>query len=888
MAEPPTADERVLAVLRASGVFGSLEEPVLQDLGRFLHLQTIPGGAVVLREGEPADTMFFLVSGRLRVSRRDAQGVLQLYNEIRPGESVGEAGLILQQARAADITALRDSTLAMLGRADFERLLVLHPLALNKVFAQAIFNHLRHASQAVERRHAQIFVVVPLDAGTAAHEVAQGLTRACAVFGRAYQVPPDAQSMVDPSATGAWSGKDRYDDLEEQYDFLIYEADPRSLSWAKRAFRQADQVVFVARHDGPAVAGELEQLLAREPGFEMKRKHLVVLHPADADMPAGLMHWRDGRDVERVYPIRSRHVGDYARLARFLHGKAVGVVLGGGGARGFAHLGVLRALEQAGIVVDMVGGNSMGALLGAQYACGWPLDEIRDRTVRFARGGERPTLPVISIVSGRRVERDLRRTDCRPVVAAVFCHRLQPEPGLHHGAGQRAVVARSAGQQFTGRAVPAGAAQGRPAGGRRDPGERAGGGHACAPGNAAGKAARQWHRHCDRCRRARLHGRGSGIAPLVGAADDPGVFPPRRAGISRHRRHPVPGQPYRRPAPARADHGPGRPLSRAARGVVRADGLRARGEDRRGRIPVCHAGNRAMDTAGDARLTAGSLPLSLSQLEVWRDQRAWPGSAHLNLGGTAFFEGPLDLPRLRRALSQLVAENAALRLVLQPDGTQRLLPAFEPELRLIDMSAEPEPRQAMRQWWQHWMRQPFALHDGTPPWRFALLRASDVLHGGTIQFHHLIMDGWGTTQVMKRWSAIYNRIGAGDDGVAPSDDSYLAFVAESHAYRQSESFARDAVFWRAQLPALPEPLLQRRQAHARDGGLPDAHLVVESLPRADYDRLERLAAGQGITPFNFFLAALALYFARVGEREQVLVGATATPWACSWASWAST
>lgn len=409
MAEPPTADERVLAVLRASGVFGSLEEPVLQDLGRFLHLQTIPGGAVVLREGEPADTMFFLVSGRLRVSRRDAQGVLQLYNEIRPGESVGEAGLILQQARAADITALRDSTLAMLGRADFERLLVLHPLALNKVFAQAIFNHLRHASQAVERRHAQIFVVVPLDAGTAAHEVAQGLTRACAVFGRAYQVPPDAQSMVDPSATGAWSGKDRYDDLEEQYDFLIYEADPRSLSWAKRAFRQADQVVFVARHDGPAATGELEHLLAREPGYEMKRKHLVVLHPADADMPAGLMHWRDGRDVERVYPIRSRHVGDYARLARFLHGKAVGVVLGGGGARGFAHLGVLRALEQAGIVVDMVGGNSMGALLGAQYACGWPLDEIRDRTVRFARGGERPTLPVISIVSGRRVERDLRR-----------------------------------------------------------------------------------------------------------------------------------------------------------------------------------------------------------------------------------------------------------------------------------------------------------------------------------------------------------------------------------------------------------------------------------------------------------------------------------------------
>ncbi len=279
-----------------------------------------------------------------------------------------------------------------------------------------------------------------------------------------------------------------------------------------------------------------------------------------------------------------------------------------------------------------------------------------------------------------------------------------------------------------------------------------------------------------------------------------------------------------------------------------------------------------MEPTTDISLTAGSLPLSLSQLEVWRDQRAWPDSPHLNLGGGAFIVGPLAMPRFEGALAQLVAGHAALRLVLQRGGTQRLLPVYRPELTLIDMTGQRDPRQAMRDWWQHWMRQPIALHDGTPPWRFALLRANDQLHGLTIQFHHLIMDGWGTTQVMKQWSAIYDRMGAGDDSVVPSDDSYLSFISESHAYRQSDAFARDAAFWRAQLPQLPEPLLQRRQSHARGGTLPDAHLVVESLSRADYDRLKRRAAGLGITPFNFFLAAIALYFARVGEREQVLVG----------------
>ena len=167
----------VLEVLRASGVFGGLPDAVLQDLAELLQVRFVPGGDNVYREGEPSDTMFFVVSGRLRVSRRDAAGDLQLYNEILPGESVGEAGLILQQARAADITALRDSTLALLNRADFELLMTRHPLPMNRVFAQAIYKHLRHASQVVHRRQAQIFVVVPLSPGSLCRDVAASLPK---------------------------------------------------------------------------------------------------------------------------------------------------------------------------------------------------------------------------------------------------------------------------------------------------------------------------------------------------------------------------------------------------------------------------------------------------------------------------------------------------------------------------------------------------------------------------------------------------------------------------------------------------------------------------------------------------------------------------------------
>ena len=408
MPKPGVANERVLDVLRASGVFGRLGEVVLQDLCKLLELQFVPGGKIVYREGDASSTMFFLVTGRLRVSRRDRNGALQLYNEIRPGESVGEAGLILQQPRAADITALRDSTIAMLSRAEFERLLQLHPLPLNQVFSQAIYNHLRHSSQVVERRHAQIFVVLPIGPGAQSNAVAVGLTRAFAQIGRAHHVAPEAEKSLDPDDTVGWQGRDRYDEFEEQFDYLVYEADGASVSWLRRAFRQADQVVFVADASGSQQAGVLEHQLAGEPGFEMKRKHLVVVHGADTAAPAPIAPWREGRNVERVYPVRERNTSDFARVARFLTGTANAAVLGGGGARGFAHLGVLRALAEANIAVDLVGGNSMGALIGAQFVCGVPLDEIRERTMRFATAGERPTIPVISLVSGKRVQRGLQ------------------------------------------------------------------------------------------------------------------------------------------------------------------------------------------------------------------------------------------------------------------------------------------------------------------------------------------------------------------------------------------------------------------------------------------------------------------------------------------------
>jgi syringomycin synthetase protein SyrE len=287
--------------------------------------------------------------------------------------------------------------------------------------------------------------------------------------------------------------------------------------------------------------------------------------------------------------------------------------------------------------------------------------------------------------------------------------------------------------------------------------------------------------------------------------------------------------------------------------------------------------NEGLSSSGKLDPVEETLRLSLSQREVWLDQRAWPDSPHLNIGGAAYLEGPVDLAVLRRAMVCMIQENEALRLAPLSTGRQVLLPAFERELEVVDLSASPDPHKAMRLWWQNRIRDQFVL-DGTPPWRFSLLRGHDELYGLSIQFHHLIMDGWGTTLVIRRWAEIYSALLKGEPVTPTGAPGYTKFIAESHAYRDSKAYEDDAQYWHTQVPELPPQLIERRYGNGSAGGaagtglLPQSRLVEQRIPRADYNRLEEHASPAGLTPFNYVLAALALYFARVNNVQEVVVG----------------
>lgn len=272
---------------------------------------------------------------------------------------------------------------------------------------------------------------------------------------------------------------------------------------------------------------------------------------------------------------------------------------------------------------------------------------------------------------------------------------------------------------------------------------------------------------------------------------------------------------------------------------------------------------------GSSRET--TIPLSLSQREVWLDQCAWPDSAHLIIGGGGIMVGPIDVVCLQRALQCLTDTNEALRLTPMLDGSQRLLASFEPKLVIVELGPHEDLREAMRQWWCNSIDHPIPL-DGRPPWRFTLLQSNDKLHGWLIQFHHLVMDGWGTSVIVRRWAEVYTALLAGNAPPPMDAPGYLEFIHESDAYQQSPAFLKDAEYWNGMIPECPPPLIERMGNLTASTGLPKANTTVQLIKRSDYANAELFAKEQGATSFNLFLAVLAIYFARTRARAEVVIG----------------
>ena len=153
-----------------------------------------------------------------------------------------------------------------------------------------------------------------------------------------------------------------------------------------------------------------EALRPAHPDRVQRLHQLVLIQDDNASQPSGTKAWLDALPVSEHHHVRLGVRADLDRLSRFLRGKSISLALAGGAALGFAHIGVLRALSEAGIPIDLVCGTSMGSIIGGQVALGMNWQEIQRVSRKHFRGNSVYDygLPVISFCKAKRMDARLQ------------------------------------------------------------------------------------------------------------------------------------------------------------------------------------------------------------------------------------------------------------------------------------------------------------------------------------------------------------------------------------------------------------------------------------------------------------------------------------------------
>jgi NTE family protein len=389
---------------------------------------SLPGGQTLYSAGDPADQLYFVRAGRLGAFRREEGQEPQFLGVIRPGEPAGEMALIAGAPHSAEVVALRDSEIFALPRDAFFEACEADGSVMTEL-ARLMILRTRQATRRGATGEPSVFGFVPVGQ--------PGLLRPF-VERLALEIVRLGYSVTCVGSEAASAPTEWFSEVERTHDFVLYLAETTDLGWRQSVARQVDRLFRVGRGDRkpPKVTPTTYHAA---PLQAQQLVDLLLLQPADAGTPQGSAAWIEAVEPAQLFHVRREHDGDLKRMARVLTGQSVGLVLSGGGARAYAHVGAIRALRERGVPVDFVCGVSMGAIIAAGVAMGWNDEELHQR-IQEAFVDSSPlddiALPILAMTRGDKVGRRLAEhfgeTEIADLWLPFFCLSSNLTTGAYH------------------------------------------------------------------------------------------------------------------------------------------------------------------------------------------------------------------------------------------------------------------------------------------------------------------------------------------------------------------------------------------------------------------------------------------------------------------------
>ena len=401
--------------LQLSGIlanlFGEVDVELVHDLQHKLIWKNLAAGDVLCRQNDVAQSMYFIINGRMRIDVTDKEGNTKTVGDAGTGETIGEYALLTDQTRSASVIAARESVVAEMTRDEFQVLSRDYPQiipAITKIIVERQQRAIGHISNA-DQNSKLIVTLIPVNEDLDMEPFVKQLEEAispegatlfinAAIVDSALRYEGVSQSKTN-SAFGPllsqWMSKQ-----EANHDYLILLADPTWTEWTQRCIRMSDRLMMIGQTESEP-SGRLTHVEKSIKALDLPiRQDFVFWHPASTEMPEGTSAWLSERPfIAQHHHIRDQDPKHFSRLMRSILGKSIGLVFSGGGARGYVQLGVLKAMDELGIPVDYLGGTSFGGIMASFPAQEKSVDQVMTLCDKFSnpKFTQDRTIPLVAL-----------------------------------------------------------------------------------------------------------------------------------------------------------------------------------------------------------------------------------------------------------------------------------------------------------------------------------------------------------------------------------------------------------------------------------------------------------------------------------------------------------
>jgi NTE family protein len=388
-------------------LFGDLEEDLIEHILNSGKTLEVESGQFLFHQGDHDNTLYLVLTGRFRALALLGDGVLHALGDIGEGEPIGEFALFMAEPRSASVVAIRKSVVLELKESQYLAIVAKHPSFSSKLTRFIVKRLRRNVLQQHLESSAKNIAVINLQADK---DISFYTDPIKAQF-ESLQV---SIQILDHDYFAHLENQTMYDALEEHDGLNFLVCSEADLHWSRQCILYADLVIIATDFYNSSEITAIEQHLELYSQNILNKKiYLLLLHPEEAKFPENTRRWFVNRKIDLHIHYRQNYGPDIRRFARILSNKAIGLVLGGGGAKGFAHLGAIKAIYDQGLEIDFLGGTSAGALYGltASY-CDFDKKKIdfysKDSADNKLTRNDY-TIPLISIMSGKKMSNYLKK-----------------------------------------------------------------------------------------------------------------------------------------------------------------------------------------------------------------------------------------------------------------------------------------------------------------------------------------------------------------------------------------------------------------------------------------------------------------------------------------------